>query len=100
MTARWGMIPREVSGGREALGLEETGAEIDMVLLDLQMSDMDGYTLAGELRARRPDLEIIILAPPGDQDYSHLKNLRITRFLTKPVTAEQLSAAILSSSLE
>ncbi len=93
-TKSWGMIPREVSGGREALALEEAGEKIDLVLLDVQMPDMDGYTLAGELRSRRPDLTIIILTSLADHDHSRLKTLRISRFLTKPVKATVLYETI------
>lgn len=97
-TKNWGMIPREASGGREALELEEAGEKIDLVLLDVQMPDVDGYTLAGELRSRRPDLNIIILTSLGDHDRARLKTLRIFRFMTKPVKAgllyETISAAV------
>ncbi len=96
-TQKWGMIPTEVPGGREALVLEETGARIDIVLLDVQMPDMDGYTLAGELRARRPELPIIVLTSLADQDRSRLKNLRVSRFLTKPVKAGFLHSMISST---
>ena len=93
-TRSWGMVPREASGGREALALEESGARVDLVLLDVQMPDMDGYTLAGELRSHRPDLNIIILTSLADHDRSRLKNLRISRFLTKPVKASVLYETI------
>jgi len=91
------MIPREVSGGREALDLEESGEKVDLVLLDVQMPDMDGYTLAGELRSRRPDLNIIILSSLADHERSRLKHLRISRFLTKPVKATILFETICSA---
>ncbi|MCX6970424.1 MAG: response regulator [Verrucomicrobia bacterium] len=93
-TRSWGMVPREATGGVEAIAIEESGQKIDLVLLDVQMPDMDGYTLAGELRARRPDLNIIILTSLADHDRSRLKNLRISRFLTKPVKAVTLHETI------
>ena len=93
-TKSWGMIPREATGGREALAIEESGVQVDLVLLDVQMPDMDGYTLAGELRSHRPDLNIIILTSLADHDRSRLKNLRISRFLTKPVKASVLYETI------
>jgi len=93
-TKSWGMIPREATGGCEALSLEESGERIDLVLLDAQMPDMDGYTLAGELCSRRPDLNLIILTSLADRDRSRLKNLRVSRFLTKPVKATTLYETI------
>jgi signal transduction histidine kinase/CheY-like chemotaxis protein len=93
-TRSWGMVPREATGGVEAIAIEESGQKIDLVLLDVQMPDMDGYTLAGELRSHRPDLNIIILTSLADHDRSRLKNLRISRFLTKPVKASLLYETI------
>jgi CheY-like chemotaxis protein len=96
-TKRWGMLPREASGGREALAIEDAGEKIDLVLLDVQMPDMDGYTLAGELRSRRPDLNILVLTSLADHDRARLKTLRISRFLTKPVKASLLHETICSA---
>ena len=91
------MIPREVRGGADALAVEESGERIDLVLLDVQMPGMDGYAIAGELRARRPDLTIIILTSLADHDHSRLKHLRINNFLTKPVKAAVLQETICSA---
>jgi signal transduction histidine kinase/CheY-like chemotaxis protein len=96
-TKKWGLLPREATGGVEALAVEEAGEKIDLVLLDVQMPDMDGYTVAGELRARRPDLNIIVLTSLADHDRNRLKTLRISRFLTKPVKAATLHEAISSA---
>ena len=96
-TRSWGMIPREVRGGADALAVEESGERIDLVLLDVQMPGMDGYAIAGELRARRPDLTIIILTSLADHDHSRLKHLRINNFLTKPVKAAVLQETICSA---
>ncbi len=96
-TRSWGMVPREVRSGADALAVEESGERIDLVLLDVQMPGMDGYTIAGELRARRPDLTIIILTSLSDHDRSRLKHLRINNFLTKPVKAAVLQEMICSS---
>ena len=93
-TRGWGMVPREAAGGSEALAIEKSGEQLDLALLDVQMPDMDGYTLAGELLARRPDLNIIILTSLADHDSPHLKTLRVSRFLTKPVKAEVLYATL------
>lgn len=94
---RWGMVPREVSSGREALEAEEADVRMDLVLLDIQMPEMDGYTLAEELLARRPGLGIIILTSLGDQNSPRLAALRINRVLTKPVKAAALREAIFAT---
>src|SRR6266540_7451553 len=48
---RWGMFARETGSPREALEWVRSGDPYDVVLLDYQMPDMDGITLAGEIRA-------------------------------------------------
>lgn len=93
-TRGWGMLPIEAANAREALSIEETGRVIDLVLLDVQMPEMDGYTLAGELRARRPELPMIVLTSLGDHDRTRLQTLRVSGFLTKPVKAALLYETI------
>ena len=96
-TRGWGMVPIEAANARDALSIEEAGRPIDLVLLDVQMPEMDGYTLAGELRARRPELAMIVLTSLGDHDRSRLQTLRISGFLTKPVKAALLYETICST---
>lgn len=102
-TCRWilgelakslGMIPQEVQDGADALAAEESGEQIDLVLLDAQIPGMDALTIAGELRARHPDLAIIILTTRADHDHPRLKHLRIDNFVTKPVRAAALQEAM------
>ena len=49
-TEKWGMAPRETASPVEALRLIKSGAAFDLAILDLQMPDMDGVTLAREVR--------------------------------------------------
>jgi two-component system, cell cycle sensor histidine kinase and response regulator CckA len=49
-------------GGHRALQLfEQHGAQIGMVLIDVTMPDMDGPTLAKQLRNRSPELAIVLM---------------------------------------
>ena len=47
---QWGMRTETVPSGREALKLLAQGEVFDSVVLDLQMPEMDGLTLAQEIR--------------------------------------------------
>ncbi|HEX2572540.1 MAG TPA: response regulator [Polyangia bacterium] len=59
----WGVEAICVSGGAEALACIERGQRFDVILLDVQMPLMDGWTLAAELRQRLPasSLPIVFL---------------------------------------
>ena len=61
----WGMSPVSFSTGRDALAAMDGGA-YKVGLLDLQMPDMDGVTLAGEMR-KRSDVPLILLSSTGDR---------------------------------
>ena len=61
---RWGMVSREVNSAAEALRLLDQGAEVDMVVLDMQMPGMDGVSAAHEIRKRpqHANLPLILLS--------------------------------------
>jgi signal transduction histidine kinase/CheY-like chemotaxis protein len=50
----WGMRPHAVSSGAEALELLHRGEPFDVAVLDIQMPDMDGLTLAAKIQERFP----------------------------------------------
>ena len=49
-TRAWNMLPRETASPLEAVGWIKRGDRFDVALLDMQMPDMDGITLAAEMR--------------------------------------------------
>ena len=64
---RWGMRARDTGSPTEALEWIQRGDPCDIALLDYQMPDMDGFTLARELRgARGPEsLALVLLSSIG-----------------------------------
>src|SRR5205823_11439502 len=52
-TRSWGMVPQEAASGSEALEQIRRGAAFDAAILDMQMPEMDGLTLAAEIRRYR-----------------------------------------------
>ncbi len=50
-TVRHGIEVDEAKNGRQALEKWKSGQRYDLVLLDMQMPEMDGLTLAGKIRA-------------------------------------------------
>jgi two-component system, sensor histidine kinase and response regulator len=99
--AGWGMQPEIAADGPAALDALTTAADrgkpFDLLLLDANMPDMDGFDVA-EAVARRPELSgatIMMLTSSGQYgDTSRCRALHITSYLVKPITSEDLLFAI------
>src|SRR6266513_1218908 len=65
---KWGMLPRDVDSGMKALDLLRQNEPFDLAVLDMQMPEMDGVTLAGEIRKlRSPEaLPMVLLTSMGN----------------------------------
>ena len=60
-----GHVVTAVDGGPKALEALEKGV-FNLVLSDLKMDPMDGLTLLGEIRARLPQLPVMLMTAFGD----------------------------------
>jgi PAS domain S-box-containing protein len=97
-TESWGMIPHTVASGMEALDWLMQPAPCNLVLLDAQMPEMDGFTLAKTLRdmPQFGQLPIVILTSLGQSKFDCATNqLEHLVCLTKPVKQEHLREVIL-----
>ncbi len=94
-TAKWGMTPRDTESPLEALRMLKTGADFDLAILDVQMPEMDGVTLAGEVRKlkSRQHLPIILLTSLGRKE-AGAEKLDVAAFLTKPLKPSGLFDAL------
>jgi signal transduction histidine kinase/DNA-binding response OmpR family regulator len=97
----WGVYATLVSGGTEALDEAERAAALgqryDLVLLDYQMPDMDGFRVAELLRQNRElvGLTIMMLSSADHPRSSALcTELGIASHLTKPIIPAALLKAI------
>jgi len=96
-TTKWGMLPRGVRSGREALELLKQGERFDLAILDMQMPEMDGLMLANELRQlpNGASLPLILLTSMGVRtDHPDFGAARFACCLNKPVKPAQLRAAL------
>ena len=89
----------EARDGSEALEQVDQHAP-DLVLLDLNLPTVDGYTVLAQLRSRpgTRDLPIIVLSARGDEE-NEVRVLRLgaTDFLTKPFRPRALPARLESA---
>jgi len=89
-----GCVVETVGNGPDALAIIESKT-VDLVLIDLVMKGMDGFTTVRELR-KRPggrDIPVIMLtsrAQTGTRE--HAADLGISVFLTKPFSPIELVA--------
>ena len=85
------------NSGEEALeklvgGIEPT---LIVILSDINMPGMDGLTLLREIKARRPDLPVMMVTAYGDNERRRVADeLGATEFITKPVDFDLLKAQL------
>ena len=81
--------------GLEALAKLEQVRDIDLVLMDIMMPEMDGYTATREIRkqARLKDLPIIaVTAKAMKDDQARCREAGANDYLAKPIELERLFA--------
>jgi signal transduction histidine kinase/CheY-like chemotaxis protein len=84
-----------VKNGEEAVREVERNPEIDIVLMDILMSEMDGYEASQKLKEMRPELPLIAQTAYNlEGDRSAEAHIYFDDYLIKPLWAPQLLAAI------
>jgi DNA-binding response OmpR family regulator len=93
---REGYAVAEARDGVQALDEVDRHAP-DVIVLDLNLPGLDGYTVLSQLRSREHTREIpvIVLTAKGDEDNEvRVFELGADDFLTKPFRARALSARL------
>ena len=82
----YGYVVRLAGTAAEARSvLDSFGHEPLVVVLDLRLPDMADLTLLKEIRARRPDVPVIMMTAHGSaEDAKQAKALGVSRFVGKP----------------
>jgi DNA-binding response OmpR family regulator len=76
--------------GKEALDVFRKN-EFDICILDIMMPEMDGITLAGEIRKTRPDIPVIFLTAKNlKEDIIEGFKTGADDYITKPFSMEEL----------
>lgn len=93
----WGMLPRASASARLALDLLAR-EQFDLAVLDMQMPEMDGLTLAGQIR-KYPECEqlpLVMLTSMGRQEADvAASSVGFAAFLNKPIKQSQLYNVLL-----
>jgi PAS domain S-box-containing protein len=93
-TESWGMLAAETEFPATALEWIRRGDPFDVAILDMQMPDMDGLTLAGEIRRHRDErsLPLVMLTSLGRSERTPVE---FAAHLTKPIKPSQLHDALM-----
>ncbi|MBD0382981.1 response regulator transcription factor [Paenibacillus sedimenti] len=87
----------QAGNGAEALQLIDR-KKPDIILLDLQMPEMDGLALAGQLRGADPLLKIIVLSGHDDFAYAQAAlELGVMKYLLKPAGDKEILDTVLEA---
>jgi len=93
---REGYVVAEARDGVQALDqVDRTGP--DVIVLDLNLPGLDGYSVLSHLRSRpaTADIPVVVLTAKGDEDNEvRVFELGADDFLTKPFRARALSARL------
>lgn len=84
----------EAADGKEALALYGR-TNVDLVVLDIMMPIMDGWTLCKELRRANPDLPLLMLTARGET-WEKVKGFELGTddYLTKPFDPLELTVRV------
>ena len=84
----------EAADGQAGLA-SALGAEVDLVLLDVLMPKMDGFTVLKELRKAKPALPVIVLTAKGEEQ-DRVRGLKegADDYVVKPFSATELLARV------
>lgn len=97
MLSQMGLKPTCVNNASEAINRVKTGTAWPLILLDAQMPDMDGVSLALELSVlpQVAESHIIMLSSMSRHfDINMLKRIGIQNYLHKPIAQNELHQAI------
>lgn len=90
----WDVVVTQAAGGQEALDNYRRG-QFDVMFLDLNMPEIDGYQVLETLR--REDLNCLVIVVSADIQetaQSRVRDMGAIAFIKKPVDAERIKAVL------
>ncbi|HEY8235241.1 MAG TPA: PAS domain S-box protein, partial [Gaiellaceae bacterium] len=93
----WGMLARDTASPTLALEWIRQGDPFDLAILDMQMPEMDGVTLAEEIRRYRDAREVPLVMLTSLGSWGELRRgVEFAASLTKPIRPSQLYDTLMS----
>ena len=93
-TQNWGMFPHNAASGSEALALLEVSNHFDLAILDMQMPEMDGLTLAARIQSQPQwqSLPLVMFTSMGKPESLEVDGISVqfSAFINKPIKQSQL----------
>lgn len=79
--------------GSEALSLCEAN-NFDLIILDYKLSDIDGLSLASEIRKISTRVKILLVTGNQSMTFTNNKSQDVSKVLLKPITEDELITEI------
>ncbi|NER33292.1 MAG: response regulator [Oscillatoria sp. SIO1A7] len=96
----WGMEPRPARSGQQALEWLSKNRQFDLAILDRQMPEIDGWSLARAIRQidTASEMPLIIMSFAGRQMLAELEErVEVAAFLTKPIKQRYLYEVLVAA---
>lgn len=94
---RWNFAPFVSNSGKQALEMMAREGSFDLALIDMMMPEMNGIELSKALKQAQPDLPIILMNKPGNEDHKACAEI-FSSVIDKPlkhhIIAEQMLALL------
>lgn len=89
-----GYVTRECASGKDAVAAA-IDPQVSLLLLDVMLPGLDGFSILDQVRARRPNLPIIMVTARGNES-DRVRGLRdgADDYVVKPFSAKELLARV------
>lgn len=104
---RWALVQRlvrdghqvdEAGSGATAIAVVTNAAPHAVVLLDVKLPDMTGLAVLKEIRARRPDVTVVMMTAFWASDaLAEARRLGVRELLAKPLDLDRVAATVLAA---
>ena len=91
---RQGYVVETASDGEEALEMFADGKRYDLVVSDVVMPNMDGPTMARQLRGQFGDIRLLFMSGYAEEQLRESISLDNVSFLPKPFSVQQIAEAV------
>jgi two-component system, cell cycle sensor histidine kinase and response regulator CckA len=91
---RQGYVVETATDGEEALALFADGKRYDLVVSDVVMPNLDGPSMARELRARYGEIRLLFMSGYAEEELRETIAMENVSFLPKPFSVQQIAEAV------